>query len=172
MLVDLYMATHKDPPQDDEANRAMREANELPQPSFVDLDPEDPSQVLNDLEVEEEEEEEEVSEPETGPQLTIDTFEEADKDKDAGDLYGVHSPKAADHDLAKTPDQESFLESEEGENWLETLNKKSAEYGAEEEEEIDVVDDSDEHREHRGHHKTDTRDRPVADKGSGGISGM
>jgi hypothetical protein len=35
---------------------------------------------------------------------------------------------------------------------------------------LDIVDDSDE--DHPGHHKTDTRDRPVADKGSGGPGGM
>ena len=44
-----------------------------------------------------------------------------------------------------------------------------AENGAAPERELDVVDDSDIER---GHHKTDTRDRPVADKGSGGNAGM
>jgi hypothetical protein len=140
--------------------QAMLEASELPQPSVVDIDPEDPSQVLNDNE-------EDVEEIETPSETTMDAY--AEGAEDTGDLYGVHSPKAADRDLDTTQDQEEFVDSEDGENWLETLGKKSAEYGAEAEEELDVVDDSDEHR---GHHKSDNRDRPVADKGSGGNAGI
>ena len=34
-----------------------------------------------------------------------------------------------------------------------------------------IIDDSDEHLEHRGHNPTE-RDRPVADKGSGGPGGL
>ena len=155
---------HKQSLTRDPVKRAMIEASELPQPSVVDIDPEDPSQVLNDMEASSEDEE--VSEVDTPSETTIDAYaEEAD---DTGELYGVHQPKAADSDLDKTPDQEEFVDAEDGENWLETLGKKAAEGGAEPEEELDVVDDSDEHR---GHHKTDTRDRPVADKGSGGPAG-
>jgi len=184
----------------------MQEASELPQPSIVDLDPEDPDQLLDDvgqygvidLEVEaqpaaeadaeldaatmtaetgegeeEEEEENEVDEDaqelDTPEQTTADAYVEAAED--TGDLYGVHTQKATDHDLDKRPDQEELLDAEAGENWFESLSKKAAEYGAEAEAEVDVVDDSDEHAEHRGHHKTDMRDRPVADKGSGGPAG-
>ena len=86
-----------------------------------------------------------------------------------GDLYGVHTPHASDRELDKTADQESFVDSEMGENWLETLGKKAAEYGAEAEEELEVVDNSDELG---GHHSTESGDRPVADKGSGGRGGM
>jgi hypothetical protein len=139
---------------------AMLEASELPQPSVLDIDPEDPSQVLNDSESD-------VEDIETPSETTIDAY--AEGADDSGDLYGVRSPRAADRDLDKTHDQEEFVDEEDGENWLETLGKKSAEYGAEAEAELDVVDDSDEHR---GHHKTDTRDRPVADRGSGGNAGI
>src|SRR5512139_1882457 len=43
----MSMATHKHSrlPAD---QRAMREASELPQPSIVDIDPEDPAQLLDD----------------------------------------------------------------------------------------------------------------------------
>jgi len=45
--------------------------------------------------------------------------------------------------------------------------------GPEPEEEVVIVDDSDiEHPDHRGHHPTESHDRPVADKGSGGPGGL
>lgn len=165
----------------------MREASELPQPSIMDIDPEDPSQLLDDagqysivdLEVEAQPHAEadaeldaavetaDASEIDTPQDTTADAYaEEAD---DTGELYGVHTPRAADRDLDKTADQESFADSEQGETWLETLGKKAAEYGAEPEEELDVVDNSDEHN---GHHSTESGDRPVADKGSGGDGGL
>jgi hypothetical protein len=88
---------------------------------------------------------------------------------DTGELYGVHTPDAADPDLDKTPDRESFVDAASGEHWLETLGKKAAEYGAEAEQELDVVDNSDELG---GHHSSESGDRPVADKGSGGEAGL
>ncbi|HEY5924695.1 MAG TPA: hypothetical protein VIV11_23610 [Kofleriaceae bacterium] len=183
----------------------MREASELPQPSIVDLDPEDPAQLLDDvgqygivdLEVEaqpsveardeldaagmiasaDEEEEEQASEVDddareldTPEATTADAYAEAADD--TGDLYGVHTQKATDRGLDKTQEQDEYIDAEAGENWLETLGKKAAEYGAEVEQEIEVIDDSDEHREHRGHSSSDRRDRPVADKGSGGDGGL
>jgi hypothetical protein len=181
------MATHKESVPRDEAERAMREASELPQPSIIDIDPEDPSQLLDDVgqyqvvdlgveaqphaeadaELDAAVEAADVSEIDTPEDTTMDAYaEEAD---DTGELYGVHTPRAADRDLDKTPDQESFADSEQGEHWLETLGKKAAEYGAEPEEELDVVDNSDEHT---GHHSTESGDRPVADKGSGGDGGL
>ncbi|HEY5945210.1 MAG TPA: hypothetical protein VIV40_06955 [Kofleriaceae bacterium] len=171
----------------------MREASELPQPSIVDVDPEDPSQLLDegtynivDLGVEaqphaeadadldaavaeadaDENEEDDVSEIDTPEDTTADAYAaEAD---DTGDLYGIHTPRAADRDLDTTPDREQFVDSNDGENWLETLGKKAAEGGVAAEQEVVVIDDSDEHR---GHHSTE-RDRPVADKGSGGDGGL
>jgi hypothetical protein len=198
------MATHKNSriPAD---QRAMREASELPQPSIVDIDPEDPAQLLDDagqfsivdLEVEaqpqaeadaeldaaveeadmegvaEDDEREvdelEASEVDTPSQTTADAYAEEADDTDTGELYGVHTPKAGDKDPDLTPDQEQFVDSESGETWLETLDKKSAEFGPEPEEVIDVVDNSDELG---GHHSTESGDPPVADKGSGGIGGL
>ena len=176
----------------------MREASELPQPSIVDIDPEDPAQLLDDvgqysivdlgveaqpsaeaeadidaavMVAESEEEESDVDEDavelDTPEATTADAYTEAADD--TGDLYGVHTQKAGDRDLDKTQDQESFVDAEQGEHWLETLEKKATEYGAEAEQELDVVDDSDEHR---GHSSSDRRDRPVADKGSGGDGGL
>ena len=198
------MATHKDSVRPDEATRAMREANGLPRPSIVDIDPEDPAQLLDDVGqfsivdlggieaqptaeadadldaavmmahsgegLDEDSEVDEASvELDTPDATTADAY--VDAEEDTGELYGVHTPRAEDRDLDKTADQEELVDAELGEHWFESLGKKSAEYGAEVEREVDVVDDSDEHREHRGHHKTDTRDRPVADKGSGGPAG-
>jgi hypothetical protein len=181
------MAMHKHSAPRDEAERAMREASELPQPSIIDVDPEDPSQLLDDvgqyqvvdLEVEAQPQAEadaeldaavesaDLSEVDTPQDTTYDAY--AEDANDTGDLYGVHTPPAGDRDLDKTPDQESFVESEAGENWLETLGKHAAEYGAEAEHVVDVIDDSDEHT---GHHGTEGGDRPVADKGSGGDGGL
>jgi hypothetical protein len=176
----------------------MREASELPQPSIVDVDPEDPAQLLDDVgqysitefgveaqpsaeaeadidaavmvaksEGEESEVDEDARELDTPEATTADAYAEAADD--TGELYGVHTPRAGDRHLDKTTDQESFVDSEQGENWLETLGKKAAEYGVEVEREIEVIDDSDAHR---GHSSSDRRDRPVADKGSGGDGGL
>lgn len=92
-------------------------------------------------------------------------------DEDTGELYGVRTPHAADRDLSAPEDQDGFTESALGETWLESLEHHAAEMGACPGEPIAVVDDSDvDHPDHRGHHSTE-RDRPVADKGSGGPGG-
>ena len=171
----------------------MREASRLPQPSIVDIDPEEPTQLLDDvgqysvvdLEVEaqphaeadasidaaiDEAEGSDATEIETPSETTADTY--AADGKDTGDLYGVHQPRANDTKLDKRRDQEAFIDEEAGETWLETLGHKSAEYGPEVEHQIDVIDDSDEHIDHRGHHSTESGDPPVADKGSGGDGGL
>jgi hypothetical protein len=197
------MQTHKEPRRRT-VRSAMREASELPQPSIVDVDPEDPAQVLDDAgqfsvtdlnldaepaaeadaevdaaaaevfaEDEELEEDSEVDasarDVETPSETTADAYAAAVDGEDTGELYGLHTPHATDHELDKTPDQESFVDSEQGENWLETLEKKAAEGGAEAEEDLEVVDNSDELG---GHHSTESGDRPVADKGSGGEGGL
>jgi hypothetical protein len=195
------MQHHKVSRQDRE-RAAMRQANQMPQPSLVDIDPEDPTQLLDeagqfsivdtDLDAqpqaeadaeldaalasvageEDGEEDAEVAddgarEIDTPSQTTADAYIEAADD--TGEAYGVHIPRAADPDLDVNPDGESFKDSDLGEHAFETLEKKMAESGAEPERELDVTDDSDNER---GHHKTDMRDRPVADKGSGGNAGM
>jgi hypothetical protein len=182
--------------------QAMRNANDLPQPSIVDIDPEDPSQLLDDAgqfsvvdieldaqpqaeaeadidaaratdageeegEVNANEGDEDARELDTPSQTTADAYTEAADD--TGELYGVHVPPPADNDLDVNPDGESFKDSELGEHAFETLEKKMTESGAAPEHELDVVDDTDIER---GHHKSDTRDRPVADKGSGGNGGL
>ena len=108
-------------------------------------------------------------EVDTPSETTADAYAAAIDGDDTGELYGLHTPHAADRDLDKTADQESFVDSEQGETWLETLEKKAAEGGAEAEEDLEVVDNSDEHT---GHHSTESGDRPVADKGSGGEGGL
>lgn len=174
----------------------MREANKLPQPSLVDIDPEDPSQLLDDAgqfsvvdvnldaqpqaeadaeldaalaEVagEEGSYEEDSVELDTPSETTADAYAEAADD--TGELYGVHLPSPADKDIDVNPDGESFKDSELGEHAFETLGKKMAEIGADPERDIDVVDNSDGDR---GHNSTDRKDRPVADKGSGGDGGL
>jgi len=181
----------------------MRKANDLPQPSIVDIDPEDPSQLLDeagqfsvmtgvaldaqplaeadadfdaaratdageeDGEQNASEVDEESRELDTPSQTTADAF--AEGADDTGVLYGVHLPPPTDRDLDIDRDGEEFKDAELGEHAFETLEKKMAEGGAAPERELDVVDDSDIER---GHHKTDTRDRPVADKGSGGNAGL
>ena len=163
----------------------MREASRLPQPSIVDIDPEEPTQLLDDvgqysvidLGVEAQPHAEadalidaaiDEAESEGEPSDEI----EAPREKDTGDLYGVHQPRAEDRKLDKRRDQEAFIDEEQGETWLETLGHKATEYGPEVEHQVDVIDDSDEHIDHRGHHSTESGDPPVADKGSGGDGGL
>lgn len=188
----------------------MREASELPATSIVDIDPEDPTQLLDDagqfgivdigldreamphaeadaeldaavaisagetgyieggLDDDESDVDDDASELDTPETTTADAY--ADSADDTGDLYGVHVPKAADPDLDLTQDRESFQDSALGEHVFETLEKKYAENGTENpEEDVEFEDDSDPHG---GHSKSDRRDTPVADKGSGGPGGL
>ena len=160
----------------------MREASELPQPSIVDIDPEDPAQLLDDAEqysiidmnVDAEPQAEADAELDAAvATTTADDYTDiidATDIGDAGDLYGVHVPRAADAGGDLTDDRESFKDSELGEHVFETIQKKMAENGtADPTEDVEFEDDSDHDR---GHSKTDRRDRPVADKGSGGPAGM
>lgn len=178
------MQANKDSRQDGE-RKAMREASELPQPSIVDVDPEDPAQLLDDaeqysvidLEVDAEPQAEADAELDAAVATTtgddyIDVIDQTNLEDigDAGDLYGVHVPAAADAGSDVTHDGESFQDSELGEHVFETLQKKMAESGtANPEEDVEFEDDSDPLV---GHSKSDRRDRPVADKGSGGPGGL
>jgi hypothetical protein len=185
--------------QPSEKERAiMREVSaRLPHRHVVDLDPEDPSQQLDDIgefqiepldievqssvEVSEEfdiasaenvegesELEQEASEPASQP--TEEAY--AEGRHDTGELYGVRTPHAGDTDLAAPEDRDSFEGSWRGETWLESLEEHATVMGPAPEEEVVIVDDSDEHPDHRGHHPTERGDRPVADKGSGGPGGL
>jgi hypothetical protein len=89
--------------------------------------------------------------------------------KDVGDLYGVHLPPAADPEIASV-DLDSYQDATLGESFTEELLAKATEGGPTPEHEVDVIDDSDEN--HPTHHSTESGDRPVADKGSGGPGGL
>ncbi len=155
----------------------MREANQLPQPSVVDIDPEDPTQILdeagrfNEVDLGAQPHAEADAELDAAVASSAGEYESADAtdSRDVGELYGIHMPAAADPDLDVTADGETFEDAELGENMFETLEKKMAEGGPKPEAELDVEDDSDAER---GHARTDRRDRPVADKGSGGLGGQ
>ena len=54
-----------------------------------------------------------------------------------------------------------------GQSWTESLEERAAEGGPEPEARVDVVDED-----AIDHPSTDTRDRPIADRGSGGLRGM
>lgn len=96
----------------------------------------------------------------TPSQTTLDAQDVAVEE--TGELYGVHTPHAVDNTI---PDDRAAFD--EGQNWIEALETSAVEYGAEPEEELDVVDDQD-----VPPHPSDTRDTPVADRGSGGPAGV
>jgi hypothetical protein len=87
------------------------------------------------------------------------------RERDAGDLYGAHTPAAVDR--LHPDDDRAFAE---GQNWIEALETSAIENGAEPERELDdIIDDEDVLH---PPHASDTRDRPVADHGSGGRRGL
>lgn len=95
--------------------------------------------------------------------------------RDAGDLYGGHTPPALDRDpaddaLAATEGQAWDGQTREGQTWIEALETSAIENGTEPERELDdIVDDEDVLR---PPHASRTRDTPVADHGSGGRRGL
>lgn len=80
---------------------------------------------------------------------------------DTGDLYGGHAVAAVDTEL---PDDRIAMN--EGQNWIEALETSAIENGAEPEAELAMDDEYD------PPHPTDTRDIPVADRGSAGPGGI
>lgn len=162
----------------------------LPHRSVVDIDPEDPSQQLDEagdfhiepLDVEAQptaeagddfdqaQAEATAGEPEDieKPSETMSEAIEAGEE-DTGELYGVHVSPAGDRELAASEDRESFADSDLGENWLESLETHAAEGGPAPERDVVIIDDSDPHG---GPPSTDFRDRPKADRGSGGAGGL
>ena len=92
-------------------------------------------------------------------------LEEQQGPRDAGDLYGAHTPVAVDREH---PDDDlAFVE---GQNWVEALETSAIEGGAEPERELDSIIDDEEAL--RPPHPSTTRDVPVADHGSGGRRGL
>ena len=85
--------------------------------------------------------------------------------RDAGDLYGAHTPVAVDRN--HLDDDRAAVQ---GQSWIEALATSAIEHGAEPEHELDgIVDDEDVLR---PPHASSTRDIPIADYGSGGRSGQ
>jgi hypothetical protein len=82
--------------------------------------------------------------------------------KDGGDLYGVHVAPASDR--AHLDDDEAF---EDGQNWVESLHTDAAEGGPEPEHEVDILDEHD-----LTSSSADSKDRPIADRGSAGPRGL
>lgn len=178
-------------PRDPRGASTRRASATLPHRHVVDLEPEDPSQQLDetgefhidplavdarpaaeaseDLDIASAENVEGESEIET----RADADQHTEVEHDVGELYGVRIPHAGDTTLAAREDQDSFEGSWRGETWLEALGEHATAMGPLPEEEVVIVDDSDvEHPDHRGHQPTEWRDRPVADKGSGGPAGL
>jgi uncharacterized protein (TIGR03382 family) len=81
---------------------------------------------------------------------------------DAGELYGVHVPAAEPMTHLDDDAAQSY-----GENWLEQLAADTVEAGPLPEQPVDIVDEDD-----VTSPRSDTRDRPVADRGSAGPRGM
>lgn len=168
----------------------MREVSaRLAHRHVVDIDPEDPAQQLDDvgefhiepLDVDaqsalETSESFDIASAENilGESEPEDATDDADAEfgDETGELYGIRTPHAGDTKLAAAEDRDGFEGSWRGENWVESLEQHATLMGPAPEEEIVIVDDSDvEHPDHRGHHPTQRRDRPIADKGSGGPGG-
>lgn len=149
----------------------------------VDIDPEDPSQQLDDvggfqvepINVEVRSTAEIAEDFDMASAENVQGESEPDDDVgedlpggDTGELYGVRTPHAGDPNLSDSEDRDSYDGAMRGETWLEALEEHAASMGPALEEEVVIVDDSD--RDHRGHQATE-RDRPIADKGSGGPGG-
>ncbi len=92
-----------------------------------------------------------------------DAVDLAEISHDAGELYGLHTPRAMDTAL---PDDDRAMES--GQNWLEALETSAVENGAMPEQPLSLLDEQDEER----HVATASSDRPIADLGSAGPRGM
>jgi hypothetical protein len=165
----------------------------VPDPTAADRDPSDPVQQLDEAqdfhvepldvnvypeaerqdeidaaldlaESDEDEDERDVVDPDD---MTAD--ERTAELGDVGELYGVHLPPAQDPQRGSGPELGQYAESDLGQTWLETLETDTAEGGPVPERDVDPNDDSDELG---GHHSTESGDRPVADKGSGGPAGL
>ncbi|HEY0484111.1 MAG TPA: hypothetical protein VGD37_41615 [Kofleriaceae bacterium] len=97
--------------------------------------------------------------------LAMGDLDEPSPLRDAGDLYGAHTPAAVDR---VHPDGDRSFDT--GQNWIEALETSAVENGAEPERELDdIVDDEDVLR---PPHASHTRDTPIADLGSAGRRGL
>jgi hypothetical protein len=112
----------------------------LPRPSVADLDPEDPTQELDELgefhielaveaqpsaeaqeeldvaEAEETAEERDTAETEAAAEVQ-------DARKDVGELYGLHLPPSDDNNMTAPEDQDAYQDASLGESYLEALEE-------------------------------------------------
>lgn len=143
-----------------------RRNDPLPRASVIDVDPEDPNQVLEAGGLEDEI-------VEARPASPIDEHDDdrevSDRRRDTGELYGLHVQPASDTALAAAEDRDAFRGSERGEHWFEALEERAIEGGLLAERELVIIDDGDHHAPPPA---TDRRDRPKADRGSGGRGGL
>ena len=140
--------------------RRRRRRAPLPHPTIIDVEPEDAPRVF---------EEGELEAVDVRPNEPVEEGAEEEHEKDTGLLYGVHEPPATETELAAGEDHDAYRGADLGENFIEVLVEKSAELGPLPEHEIDVVDESDPEAPPS---PTDHRDRPKADRGSGGPGGL
>ena len=147
----------------------------LPRPTVYDVEPEDVPRVFEEGEFEADAQPSEAVEAASAepsePPASIEDEAEAppSPDRDTGLLYGVHEPPAVETELAAGEDHDAFRGADLGESFAESLVEKSTEYGPTPEHELDIDDESDPHAPPP---RTDHRDRPKADRGSGGIGGL
>jgi hypothetical protein len=113
------------------------------------------------------------AEPEDAPEASEDEAPAEplapETEHDTGLLYGVHVPPADERELDADEDHDSFRGADLGESFMETLVEKATEGGPTPEHDVDVIDDSDPEA---GPSPSDHRDRPKADRGSGGRGGL
>ncbi len=170
----------------DIADPTARDAEPTAMPASLDIDPADPVQNIDEVHefhVEdlgadafsqadvEAAQDMQMVEADLDGALDIEQPEDTTLDAieasahDVGDLYGVHTPPATDR---THPDGDASFD--EGQNWLEALETDSVEMGAEAEVDLGdtIIDDDDVLASHR----SDTKDTPVADRGSGGPAGI
>lgn len=150
------------------------EASELEgTPLDVDAQPEADAQAAQDLVVLEAALEAEpdivIIEPAPGTMEAVIELEEQEIAArhgrgDDGDLYGGHTPPAADR--THPDDDQAFAE---GQTWTEALETSAVELGPEPDRELDIVDDEDVLR---PPHPSTGRDIPIADLGAGGRRGL
>jgi hypothetical protein len=96
--------------------------------------------------------------------VALGEIDEPARVRDAGDLYGGHTPPAVDRE--HPDDDRAFAE---GQNWIEALETSAVENGAEPERELDdIIDDEDVLQ---PPHASRQRDTPIADYGAGGRRG-
>ncbi len=147
----------------------------FPHPTIVDVEPEDAPRVFEEGELETiEAQPNEPVEEAVAEGRSVDEAEDAspgepEPDRDVGLLYGVHQPPAVETELAAGEDHDSYRGADLGESFVEMLAEKSVELGPKPEHDVDVIDESDPESPPP---PTDHRDRPKADRGSGGVGGM